>query len=57
MTFADTLAVAAAAGAFLGGFCGSLVTFSRFSEWIDNAQRGAFVGAYFTTLLGAIVGA
>ena len=55
MNLADTIAVTTAAVAFIGGFGGFLVPFRAYSEAIDNAQRGAFVGAYFGSVLGAIV--
>jgi hypothetical protein len=55
MSLADALGIGTADGALLGGFIGFLASFEGLREFLDNGQRGAFAGAYFGSLAGAII--
>jgi hypothetical protein len=63
MDLPDVLAVVAGGSAFIGGFAGLVVPFTDGRDWLDNGQRGFFVGAWigtagaFVIYLGSQVGA
>ena len=55
MGLPDALAVVTGACAFLGGFAGLLAPFVGGREWLDNGQRGFFVGAWIGSAGGFVV--
>ena len=55
MSLADSIAIGAAAGAFVFGFVGFVPAADGLREWIDNGQRGAFLGAYVGSIVAATV--
>lgn len=55
MSLADTLGVMTAASASIGGFTGLMVPFIDSRDWLDNGQRGFFVGAFFGAIGGFVI--